>query len=283
MVTGRKHPWSIPHFQISLRLLIAPCSFGRQHRPCLHLLEAERNAIGHPLSLDPRSFQVLWRIYLLLEVQAILLFPRHEMFSLCSLETLSMFCSVDCSGDTRNLVPNTFPNDHQVLPVLSSAVWLCPFLATVTWRSPIEITQCSGCQNKSMEHSMRYNPYQDPSLAPRSGCAGFIFIFVNLTQAGVSWEEGTGHCKDCLHQIIRKQDYETLSWLVADIERPSHHGLCQPCTSGHDVYKKVDWVCLGASQWEAPLHGLCFQVPTSSFFPDFFVRDQLWHRYHLPG
>lgn len=31
VVTARKHPGSIPRFQISLAFLVAQCSFGRQH------------------------------------------------------------------------------------------------------------------------------------------------------------------------------------------------------------------------------------------------------------
>lgn len=52
-------PRSIPHFQVSLRLLIAPCSSGRQHQAWIHLVEAERNARDFPLHLNSRTSQIL--------------------------------------------------------------------------------------------------------------------------------------------------------------------------------------------------------------------------------
>lgn len=95
------------------------------------LIGGRGNAIGHPLSLDSRTFQVLWRISLLPVCKQFCCCPDVRRFPSVPLETFSMFCSVDFSGDTRSLVPKSFPNNHQVLAVSQLRCLIVSSLTTI--------------------------------------------------------------------------------------------------------------------------------------------------------
>lgn len=64
LVTGSKHSWSIPHFQISLEFLIAQCSFARKRWACISFWRQREMQRGHHLSLGLRTPWILWGIYL---------------------------------------------------------------------------------------------------------------------------------------------------------------------------------------------------------------------------